>query len=198
MVFIIYDLEFTAWEGSQERRWGLEWEHREIIQIEAKKVKLKNDKIIMVDSMSLYISPLINKILSKYIMDLTGITQEKVDFGIHIDELLKLFEDFTENGSIPALSWGNDMSIINENYEISKRDKIEYSNLDLRNLFKECGFGHVLNTNSGNLIKKFDDTVEINEHDASEDVRSLIMSIEKILPDNKEKVNVYFKNLLNT
>jgi len=27
------DLEYTAWEGSAQRGWSLDWEHRKLIQI---------------------------------------------------------------------------------------------------------------------------------------------------------------------
>ena len=41
--FIIFDTEFTAWKGSQERDWSGENEERELVQIGALKVKkLKN------------------------------------------------------------------------------------------------------------------------------------------------------------
>ena len=35
--FILFDTEFTAWEGSQNRNWSLCWEHRELISISALK-----------------------------------------------------------------------------------------------------------------------------------------------------------------
>ena len=37
--FVLFDLEFTAWEGSLERGWSEPWEAREIIQIGAVRVK---------------------------------------------------------------------------------------------------------------------------------------------------------------
>ena len=39
--FIIFDTEFTAWEGSQERKWSGENEFRELVQISAIRVKKK-------------------------------------------------------------------------------------------------------------------------------------------------------------
>ena len=37
MQIIIFDTEFTAWEGSAQRNWSFDWEYREIIQIAAVK-----------------------------------------------------------------------------------------------------------------------------------------------------------------
>ena len=35
---ILFDFEYTAWEGSWARKWSEPWEHREIIQIAAVRV----------------------------------------------------------------------------------------------------------------------------------------------------------------
>ena len=32
---VVFDLEWTAWEGSIQRGWSEDWEHREIVQIGA-------------------------------------------------------------------------------------------------------------------------------------------------------------------
>ena len=32
---VVFDLEYTAWEGSMGRCWSEDWEHREIVQIGA-------------------------------------------------------------------------------------------------------------------------------------------------------------------
>ena len=65
--YILFDTEFTAWEGSQKRNWSNDNEYREIIQISA--LKIKNSKIL--DKLNIYVKPCINKILSDYIINLT-------------------------------------------------------------------------------------------------------------------------------
>lgn len=37
--FIIFDTEYTAWEGSNERNWSEGWEEKELVKIAAMKVK---------------------------------------------------------------------------------------------------------------------------------------------------------------
>jgi len=39
----LWDTEFTAWEGSWQRGWSEDWEHREIISIAAIRVKWATD-----------------------------------------------------------------------------------------------------------------------------------------------------------
>lgn len=75
--FILFDTEFTAWQGSQERNWSLCWEYKELISISALKVENKNNKLIIVDKFTCYIKPRKNVLLSDYIINLTGITQQK-------------------------------------------------------------------------------------------------------------------------
>ena len=43
--FIIFDTEFTAWEGSMQRGWSGQNEHREIVQISAIRIKKKKNNI---------------------------------------------------------------------------------------------------------------------------------------------------------
>ena len=45
--FIIFDTEFTAWEGSMERNWSGENEYRELVQISAFRIKKKGIKLLL-------------------------------------------------------------------------------------------------------------------------------------------------------
>jgi hypothetical protein len=110
-VFVIYDLEFTAWPGSQERHWTGDGELREIVQIGA----LRVDPALQVDaSFEALIRPSRNPVLSPYFESLTGITNEALaadgqDFPSACNAFLKFC------GGAYALSYGNDMVIIGEN-----------------------------------------------------------------------------------
>ena len=53
--FIIFDTEFTAWKGSQERDWSGENEERELVQIGALKVKKLKTTIKVVKKLNIYI-----------------------------------------------------------------------------------------------------------------------------------------------
>jgi inhibitor of KinA sporulation pathway (predicted exonuclease) len=110
-VLVIYDLEFTAWPGAQERQWTGDNEFREIVQIGA----LRVDPALQVDaSFEALIRPRRNPVLSPYFEALTGITNEAVaadgqDFPSALNAFLKFC------GGAYALSYGNDMVIIGEN-----------------------------------------------------------------------------------
>ena len=71
--FIIYDTEFTAWPGSQERNWNLPNEHRELVAIGALKIKKENDNYVIEDSIKILFIPKINCILSRYIKQIVYI-----------------------------------------------------------------------------------------------------------------------------
>ena len=77
--FIIYDTEFTAWPGSQERNWNLPNEYRELVAIGALKIKKENNKYIIEDSLKILFIPRINSILSDYFVNLTSITNDEIN-----------------------------------------------------------------------------------------------------------------------
>ena len=91
---LIFDLEFTSWPGSNERNWSLPEEDREIIQIGAIKIELTG-KMRELDSFQILVRPLKNPILSDYFVDLTGITQDKVEKnGVLFPVALSQFVNF--------------------------------------------------------------------------------------------------------
>lgn len=111
---VLFDLEFTAWEGSMERAWSEPWEHREIIQIGA--VRLKDDTgFSEVSRMLCYVSPTKNPQLSDYITALTGIDQKTVDDeGFDFPEALDIFVDFCD-GARAVISYSGDPDVMAEN-----------------------------------------------------------------------------------
>ncbi|MBM3545750.1 MAG: exonuclease domain-containing protein [Alphaproteobacteria bacterium] len=85
-MIVVFDLELTAWPGSAERNWSAPGEHPEIIQIGAVRLDENLDEVAAVD---LAVKPRLNPILSDYIKDLTGITQERIDGeGIDLGDAL--------------------------------------------------------------------------------------------------------------
>lgn len=111
---VLFDLEFTAWEGSQERDWSEPWEHREIIQIGA--IRVKDDpKLSETDRLLCYVSPTRNGILSDYIIALTGIEQRMLDEeGFGFPEAYDIFMAFCE-GAGSILSFSGDPEVLAEN-----------------------------------------------------------------------------------
>ena len=68
-------------------------EHREIIQISA--YKIQNYKVI--DTLNIYVKPNINKKLSKYITNLTGITNNKINkYGLSFKKAIETFYNFSK------------------------------------------------------------------------------------------------------
>ncbi|MDF1749487.1 MAG: exonuclease domain-containing protein [Alphaproteobacteria bacterium] len=115
--FVIFDLEFTAWEGSLERGWSEPWEAREIIQIGA--VRVKDDATLTeVGRLVMLVTPVKNPQLSDYIMALTGIDQTAIDDeGFDFEEALDVFMDFCE-GARAILSYSGDPDVLVENCKL--------------------------------------------------------------------------------
>jgi len=108
--FVVYDLEYTSWEGAEARRWSGPGEVREIVQIGAVKlVSLPGQ--VEIESLDLLVRPHFRATLSDYFIDLTGITQADVDTkGLPFAEALRRFADFAAGGA--ALSNGDDNEVL--------------------------------------------------------------------------------------
>lgn len=73
----ILDLEYTAWEGSAQRGWVEPWEWREIIQIGMVLVDAKT--FLIKEGFEILVRPERNEILSDYFIELTGISQKRIE-----------------------------------------------------------------------------------------------------------------------
>ncbi|GAB2687768.1 exonuclease domain-containing protein [Aliiglaciecola aliphaticivorans] len=92
---VLFDKEFTAWHGSKQRNWSENWEHRELIQIAAVKIRMTRDSASILASFNELIRPTINPQLSDYITNLTGIEQAMIDeMGVDFASALKQFHLF--------------------------------------------------------------------------------------------------------
>ncbi|MBI1363840.1 MAG: exonuclease [Proteobacteria bacterium] len=110
---ILFDTEFTAWEGSWQRNWSGPGEHRELIQIGAVLVDADHG-FAELAHFDVFVKPTINPHLSAYITDLTGITQDMVDTqGFSVADALAQFAAFC--GDRPVYSYGNDADVLAEN-----------------------------------------------------------------------------------
>ena len=125
-VFCLLDTEFTAWKGSQENNWSKEGEEKEIIQISAMKIIYKNSRFEILDKFNIFVKPKINTILSDYIMELTGITNEKIKKkGISFNKAIdKLYNFCSHNNKLlNVYSYGNDFHIIENNLILNCYEK---------------------------------------------------------------------------
>ena len=181
--FILFDSEYTAWKGSQTRNWSLSWEHKELISISALKIKKNNNKLKIIDKCTYFIKPCINNQLSNYIINLTGITQYKINNeGTDLICALKKFYMFSEN--LPLYSYGNDYKIIHENLDLYKIDCDSKYRLwmskffDIRIIFENYGINTKKYT-SGTVYKHFfiKPTHKIKIHDAEWDTYSMYLTL---------------------
>jgi len=114
--FVVYDLEYTAWEGSRARQWSGPGEHREIVQIGAVRV---SPNFYERAAFSVLVRPRLNPRLSDYFIALTGITQARLDHeGIDIAEALAALDRFA-GPDAPLLSNGRDAEVIAENCHLA-------------------------------------------------------------------------------
>ena len=112
---VVFDLEFTAWEGSVAARWSRTGEHTEVVQIGA--VKLDAERLVIVDEFAMLVKPRINPVLSDYLTNLTGITNEAIAArGVDFVTAFRAFLDFAG----PAKSWafGRDDLILAGNLKL--------------------------------------------------------------------------------
>ncbi len=103
---ILFDIEYTAWEGSKARKWSEPWEHREIIQIAAIKMA-SGEGAAETGCFDCFVRPKHNPILSPYITSLTGIQQAEMDTqGIGFPEALAAFYTICGQGQNPLFCYG--------------------------------------------------------------------------------------------
>jgi inhibitor of KinA sporulation pathway (predicted exonuclease) len=109
---VVFDLEFTAWEGSMAARWSRSREHTEVVQIGA--VKLDARSLRTVDEFDMLVRPRINPVLSEYLVGLTGITNEALAArGVDFITAYRAFLDFV--GEARLWAFGRDDLILADN-----------------------------------------------------------------------------------
>ena len=109
---ILYDLEYTAWEGSMAHRWLRPGEFREVVQIGA--VKVNAETLEIAGEFDVLVRPRINTMLSAYFENLTGITNAMLaDRGTDLREAYDRFVAFAGDG--PIVSFGRDDLVLTHN-----------------------------------------------------------------------------------
>ncbi len=119
---VLYDTEFTSWEGFLEQKFEAPGRYREIIQIGA--VKLDTAAGLgEVESFCCLVRPKINPDLSDYIQNLTGIVQKDLDRNaVAFAHALDSFEAFIGDDTDMLFSFGRDGDVIVENCDINGVD----------------------------------------------------------------------------
>lgn len=173
---VLFDTEFTAWEGSWQRGWTGPDEHRELIQIGAVVVDADND-FAEVASFDVLVRPTINPILSDYITELTGITQAMIDeHGLSVPEALRQFQALC--GDMPAYSYGNDVDVLNENALLNTTSLPNHPAgfADICPLLQAAGIDTTQYT-SGTVHRAVGNDMDGHVHNALFDVRSIAAAL---------------------
>jgi inhibitor of KinA sporulation pathway (predicted exonuclease) len=111
---VVFDLEFTAWDGSMANRWLRPGEFKEVIQIGAVKVDAGFAPVASFDAL---VRPRINPVPSPYLERLTGITNADIAArGADFAEAYAAFRVFC--GALPLFAYGRDDLVIADNLRL--------------------------------------------------------------------------------
>ena len=109
---VIADLEYTSWDGAQERGWSRPNEHREVVQIGVVRLDA-GDVFAERDAFQMLVRPTVNPVLSDYFMQLTGIDNAALAArGVALEAALMDFATFA--GGAAILSNGADAAVVTE------------------------------------------------------------------------------------
>lgn len=197
--FIIFDTEFTAWEGSMQRNWNKDYEKKELVQISGLKIKKIDNSLRVIDTINIFIKPKVNPVLSKYFIDLTGITQRLIEsYGVHFLIGINYFYKFSKNDNnefLPMYSYGNDYSVIKENLIIHNfKHNSRFYNwgnhfYDIKTFFKD--YVNVHEYTSGNLYKAFNikPGYGVDIHNSLWDSKSLFLSLKYLVDKEHNSIS---------
>lgn len=175
---VLFDTEYTTWEGALERNWSEPNEHKEVIQIGA--VLVDTNSFNEIDTFKVYVMPVKNPKLSEYAKDLTGITQEDIDAkGMDLKIALEKLDEFSQGADF--YSWGEDGKVMAENCEIINIDfPINQERFfDIRSAFAEEGI-QVEKYLSSTIPEAFGEYNENKHHDALGDAQSILLALRKL------------------
>ena len=176
---IVFDTEYTTWQGAQERNWSGENEYREIVQVGA--VKVETDNFKELDSFSVFVKPKINPELSAFFTELTGITQEEVDKeGIDFKTAIEQFSRWS--GDLSLYSWkGGDDDVLMENCRLlGITFPFEGSRFGtIGKVFQENGVS-IENYMSSTIIEAFGKKTTHRGHNALNDARTIVDGLKEL------------------
>jgi inhibitor of KinA sporulation pathway (predicted exonuclease) len=112
---IVFDLEFTAWEGSLTRHWLTPGEFKEVVQIGA--VRLNGESLAVEESFDCPVRPRVNSRVSDYFEKLTGISNTRLEAeGVDFEIAYRRFVAFAGGDVIAA--FGHDEWVLEENIRL--------------------------------------------------------------------------------
>lgn len=176
---IVFDLEFTAWQGSLARNWLDPGEFREVVQIGA--VSFDADSLARLGEFGMVVRPRLNPLLSDYFVTLTGISNETLKtHGRDFAEAYASFVRFAAGGTIHA--YGRDDLVIEENLRLyGLRDMPPLpAYRDLRPWLRENGID-TERLHAGEAARAAGAAFGGRLHDALDDARALALAIETLM-----------------
>ena len=112
---VIFDLEFTAWDGSLARHWLGPGEFKEVVQFGA--VRLRGEDFSAAESFDCLVRPRINSRLSDYFENLTGISNDRLlGEGVDFELAYRRFLAFAGDAVLAA--FGRDDWVLEENIRL--------------------------------------------------------------------------------
>lgn len=169
---ILFDTEYTTWEGAMERKWSGPNEYKEIVQIGA--IKVDTEEMRELESFSILVHPIKNPELSAYFTKLTGITQEMIEAsGVTLAEAYAKFAAWS--GELPLYCWGSDGRTMEENAKLIGID-FPFASLrfhNMREFFKAHGIP-AEQYMSSTIPEYFGLKPERRGHDGLNDARSIL------------------------
>tara|TARA_Y200000002_G_scaffold304579_1_gene260214 strand:- start:463 stop:1041 length:579 start_codon:yes stop_codon:yes gene_type:complete len=188
MKLAIIDLEWTAWKGSHERKWSLEFEQKEIVEFGF--VSFNNFSSTSIRKKSFYFKT--SKEISNYFTKLTNITKR-----FHEERGKKFEKNFFEISREMSqckiiLCNGKDKDIIVENFKLKKLPlpfflrKIKDISHVLSNVLNKDGEHQV----SSELldILKIENNVKY-KHRASDDAHAIFLALKYLIKKRRVKVS---------
>lgn len=183
---ILFDFEYTAWEGSKARNWSEPWEHREIIQMAAIQIAI-NGAVTELRCFECFVKPKRNPHLSPYICQLTGIQQTEIDLrGLCFQQAFASFYAFCHQGQTTLFCYGDDPSVLLENFALNEMDCPDFPAgvHDIRFIFEQAGLDTRPYT-SGTIHQAVGIDFSHAAHNALNDVRSLAVTIQYLLREGR-------------
>jgi len=174
---VVYDLEFTAWDGSMVGRWTAPGQFREVVQIGA--VRLNSASLEELEAFEVLVRPRINPDLSAYFEKLTGITNAHLAWrGVDFVDGYEDFLSFARGND--TFAFGRDDLIFAENFRL----------YGVRDLPSPPRYGNIapwLRANgleprhAGDVAETAGITLEGQKHDALFDARSVAAGIRALV-----------------
>ncbi len=172
---VVFDTEFTAWEGSVERGWRGPSEYKEIVQIGA--VILHARTLQETAAFSVLIQPVNNPVLSDYFVALTRITNQQLAIdGVEFVHGVGLFVEFVAGRK--SFCYGRDDKIIAENAKLVRQTTSwpGLTSTNLRDWLVQVGVP-LAGIHSGELASHVGAVSQGVAHNALTDARSLAEAV---------------------